>query len=100
MRRENLLQTFPSIEPTPNRIGKIPVSVLVPTRNEERNIERCLRSVSWAAQVFVVDSCSTDRTAEIALAMGADVIPFRWDGHGPRKKNWALDNISWANEWV
>ncbi len=100
MTRENSLRTFPSSEPNPDSAGKVPLSVLVPTRNEERNIERCLRSVSWAAQVFVVDSCSTDRTAEIARAMGADVIPFRWDGHGPRKKNWALDNISWANEWV
>jgi glycosyltransferase involved in cell wall biosynthesis len=100
MMRENSLRTFPSAEPAPDNTRKVPVSVLVPTKNEERNIERCLRSVGWAAQVFVVDSCSTDRTAEIARAMGADVIPFRWDGHGPRKKNWALDNFSWANEWV
>jgi glycosyltransferase involved in cell wall biosynthesis len=73
---------------------------LVPTRNEERNIERCLRSVNWAAQVFVVDSCSTDRTVELAGEMGANVVQFNWDGRGPRKKNWALDNISWSKEWV
>ena len=79
---------------------KVPLSVLIPTRREERNIERCLRSLDWAAQVYVVDSHSTDRTAEIARAMGASVIPFRWDGHGPRKKNWALENLPWAHEWV
>jgi len=85
---------------SPDSAPKVPVSVLVPTRNEERNIERCLRGLSWTAQVFVVDSYSTDRTVEIARAMGAHIIPFQWDGHGPRKKNWALDNISWATEWV
>lgn len=100
MKPDNLLRTFRSGEPMPDGARKVPLSVLVPTRNEERNIERCLRSVSWAAQVFVVDSHSTDRTAEIAREMGADVIPFRWDGRGPRKKNWGLDNLSWANEWV
>jgi glycosyltransferase involved in cell wall biosynthesis len=79
---------------------KIPLSALIPTKNEERNIERCLRSLDWVAQVFVVDSHSTDRTVEIARAMGASVISFRWDGHGPRKKNWALDNLPWAYDWV
>jgi len=100
MTRENSPRPSVSAKPTPDKVSKIPVSVLVPTKNEERNIERCLRSVSWATQVLVVDSYSNDRTAEIAHGMGADIISFRWDGHGPRKKNWALDNISWANEWV
>ena len=86
--------------PYPGSSGKIPLSVLIPTKNEERNIRRCLQSVDWAAEAFVVDSYSTDRTAEIAREMGATVIPFRWDGNGPRKKNWALDNLPWAHEWV
>src|ERR1700731_3344208 len=90
----------PSSEPASSSAHTVPVSVLVPTRNEERNIERCLRSESWAAREFVVDSFSSDRTVDIARAMGANVVPFRWDGHGPRKKNWALDNIPWENEWV
>ncbi len=45
---------------------KVPVSVIVPVRNEELNIEGCLRSVEWADEVFVVDSQSVDRTPEIA----------------------------------
>ena len=45
----------------------IPLSVLVTTRNEEVNVERCLRSVhGFADQIFVLDSESTDRTVEIA----------------------------------
>ncbi len=79
---------------------KASISVLVPTLNEERNIDKCLASLSWADEVWVVDSFSTDRTIEIAKEMGAKVATFRWDGLGPRKKNWALDNISWSHEWV
>ena len=55
-----------------------PVSVVVLTFNEERNLPHCLDSVAgWAARIFVVDSGSTDRTVEIARARGAvvDVVP-------------------------
>ena len=79
---------------------KIPVSVLIPARNEERNIRKCLEHVGWADQVYVVDSRSTDRTAEIAASMGAEVVPFSWDGLGPRKKTWALSTLDWKNEWI
>ena len=78
----------------------VPISVLIPTKNEEENIRKCLESVSWADEIYVVDSCSTDRTVEIAQNMGAKVVPFSWDGKGPRKKNWALDNLPWKHEWV
>src|SRR4029077_6625612 len=78
----------------------LPVSVLIPTRNEEANIAKCLSSVAWADEIFVVDSLSTDRPTEIAGSMGARVIPFRWDGKGPRKYNWSLANLPWQNEWV
>src|SRR3989442_5112234 len=78
----------------------VPLSVLIPTKNEEKNIHKCLESVSWADEVYIVDSCSTDRTAEIARSRGATVVPFSWDGKGPRKKNWALDHLPWKYEWV
>lgn len=45
---------------------KIPLSVIIPTHNEEANIENCLKSVSWADEIIVVDGGSTDRTREIA----------------------------------
>jgi len=77
-----------------------PVSVLIPTRNEEANISKCLDSVGWAGEIFVVDSNSNDRTAEIARQKGAIVVPFTWDGTGPKKYNWALDNLPWHHEWV
>jgi glycosyltransferase involved in cell wall biosynthesis len=78
----------------------IPVSVVVPTKNEERNLRRCLESLSWASQIFVVDSQSVDRTVQIAEEFGATVVQFRYGGGWPKKKNWALENLPFANEWV
>jgi len=79
---------------------KAPLSVLIPTRNEENNIGKCLSSIAWADDIWVIDSRSTDGTPRIAESLGAKVVTFRWDGHGPRKKNWALDNLPWKYEWV
>ncbi|HLH77279.1 MAG TPA: glycosyltransferase family 2 protein [Candidatus Binataceae bacterium] len=76
------------------------ISILIPARNEEKNIEKCLRTLAWSDDVWVVDSNSSDRTVEIAQGLGAKVAQFRWDGQGPRKKNWALKNIPWKHEWV
>src|SRR5277367_1695828 len=78
---------------------RAPISVLIPTRNEEGNIEKCLARVVWADEIVVVDSASSDRTVELARAHGATVVPFAWDGTGPRKRNWALANHPWRNPW-
>lgn len=78
----------------------VPVSVLIPAKNEEKNLEACLASVAAADEVFVVDSQSTDRTGEIATAHGARVVQFHYDGTWPKKKNWALENLPFRNEWV
>jgi glycosyltransferase involved in cell wall biosynthesis len=79
---------------------KVPLSILIPTRNEQENIAKCLESVSWADEVYVVDSNSKDRTAQIAGTMGAHVVNFSWNGRGLRKYNWALRNIPWKHEWL
>jgi glycosyltransferase involved in cell wall biosynthesis len=78
----------------------VPVSILIPTRNEASNLERCLRSVTWASEIFVVDSKSTDATGQIAQAFGAGVIQFDYGGGWPKKKNWALTNLPFRHEWV
>jgi glycosyltransferase involved in cell wall biosynthesis len=80
--------------------GKVPLSVILPVLNEEENIREALRSVEWADQVFVVDSHSSDRTVEIALAAGAKVVQFDYPGYGPKKGNWTLKNVDFRNEWV
>lgn len=80
--------------------GHVPVSVLLPVRNEELNLEPALASVGWASEVWVVDSRSTDRTLEIARRHTDLIVQFDYPGHGPKKKNWALDRLPFANDWV
>ncbi|HZE57553.1 MAG TPA: glycosyltransferase family 2 protein [Chthoniobacterales bacterium] len=78
----------------------VPVSVIIPVRQEAANLARCLDCVKWADEIFVVDSHSTDATAEIAAAHGAKVVQFDFNGTWPKKKNWALGNLPFRNEWV
>ncbi len=74
-----------------------PVSVIVITRNEERNIVECLRSVSWAGEIIVVDAKSTDKTVELAKGFTNKVLVREWLGFAAAK-NLALDEA--VNEWV
>jgi glycosyltransferase involved in cell wall biosynthesis len=76
------------------------ISVLIPVFNEARNIVACIDSVRWAGEILVADSGSNDGTVELAEASGARVVQFQWNGQFPKKKNWALENIPWKNEWV
>jgi glycosyltransferase involved in cell wall biosynthesis len=79
---------------------KVPISVLVPVKNEAANLPRCLRSVAWAGDIWVVDSQSSDGSRDIALAHGAQVVQFEFNGRWPKKKNWALANLPFRHEWV
>ena len=83
-----------------NQEKKLPLSLLIPCKNEEANIERCLKSVDWIEEKFVIDSQSTDRTIEIAELLGAKVVQFDYKGGWPKKKNWALENLPFSHEWV
>ncbi len=78
----------------------LPVSILIPTLNEADNIRDCIKSVSSAHEIIVVDSGSVDGTQDIARELGAEVCDFQWNGQLPKKKNWELENIAWKNEWV
>jgi glycosyltransferase involved in cell wall biosynthesis len=79
---------------------RIPVSILLPIKNEASNLPRCLASVAWADEIFVVDSQSGDGSPEIAGHAGAKVVQFHFNGTWPKKKNWALENLPFAHEWV
>ncbi|WP_431797738.1 glycosyltransferase family 2 protein [Microbacterium kunmingense] len=79
---------------------KIPITVLVQTKNEEVGIAACLAGLNAFDEVIVVDSDSTDRTKELAIAAGAKVVNFTWNGLYPKKKQWQLDNLETRNEWV
>jgi glycosyltransferase involved in cell wall biosynthesis len=73
------------------------VSVVIITKDEEANIGRCLSSVSWAAELIVVDAYSTDRTPAIAERLGARVLPHEWPGYAAQK-NFAIDQAT--KPWV
>ncbi|MEO7724721.1 MAG: glycosyltransferase family 2 protein [Chthoniobacterales bacterium] len=59
------------------------VSVIVPIKNESENLPRCLASVAWAGEIFVVDSESSDGSQEIAQKHGAEVVQFAFNGTWP-----------------
>ena len=83
-----------------SRPGCIPVSVVIPTRNEERHLARCLQAARRCSEIYVVDSQSTDATVEIARAFHAKVVQFHYQGGWPKKRQWALDTLPFLNEWI
>ena len=72
----------------------------MPVKEEAGNLPRSLASVRWADEIFVVDSLSADGSARIADEFGARVVQFEFNGTWPKKKNWALENLPFRNEWV
>lgn len=78
----------------------IPITVVVPVKNEERNLAACLKQLTRFEFIIVVDSQSTDGTKKIAEEFGAEVLNFVWDGKFPKKRNWTLRNHRFQTEWV
>src|SRR6266581_4865692 len=79
---------------------KLPVSVIVAARNEERNLPRCLEALRNVGEVYVVDSESVDATPEIACSFGAKVVQFHYQGGWPKKRQWAMENLALAFDWI
>jgi glycosyltransferase involved in cell wall biosynthesis len=76
------------------------VSVVVLTRNEERNLRACLESVAgWAQEIFVVDSGSTDATLMVARQFDVKIATHAFDTHA-RQWSWALAELPLTTEWV
>ena len=90
-------QTLPELCPKP---VTLPVSVIVPVKNEARNLPFCLESLRGVGEIYVIDSQSTDKTAGIARDFGATVIQFHYAGGWPKKRQWALDSLQLKYDWV
>ena len=73
------------------------LSVIIPCYNEEDSIGRALDSVSWADEIILLDSYSTDQSRSIAEAKGARIIEREFD-YPARQKNWAIPQAS--HDWI
>lgn len=76
------------------------LTVVIPVKNEEKNLPACLDNVKAIKNVVVVDSGSTDRTLEIAARHNREVVQFEWNGEFPKKRNWVLRNYKFKTQWV
>lgn len=81
-------------------MNKIPITVIVPVKNEALNLPECLSKLQRFSQIMVIDSGSTDDTPEIATKYGAELHNFEWNGKFPKKRNWTLQHIPIKNDWV
>lgn len=77
---------------------KLPISVVLLTRNEEHNVRECLQGCDFARELIVVDDNSTDRTAEIAEELGAKVFKRSLSGDWGAQKTFAIQQAS--QDWV
>jgi glycosyltransferase involved in cell wall biosynthesis len=74
------------------------VSAILTTYNEERNIAGCIESLLWCDEILVVDSFSTDRTAEVVRGFPKVRFYQRTYFGSASQKNWAMDQVS--NNWI
>ena len=79
---------------------RLPISVIILTFNEEKNIEACLKSVyAFVDEIFIIDSFSTDKTLEIGRKFPVKIYQHAFQDYS-RQRNWAQDNLPIKNEWV
>lgn len=77
------------------------ITAIILTKNEEINIERCIKSITGLAdRICVVDSGSTDKTIDIAKKLGAEIFIHEPFEHYAKQFNWALDNLNIKTKWI
>lgn len=74
------------------------ISAVVLTKNEEKNIEKCLENLSWCDEIIVVDDDSQDKTVDIARKKGAKVYIHRLEHDFAAQRNFGLEKAK--NDWV
>ena len=77
------------------------ITVIIPTKNEEKNLSFCIEPlVGWACEIVVIDSNSTDLTVEISKNYSATVVNFDYKGGWPKKRQFILDTYQFKTKWV
>lgn len=74
------------------------ISVVINTLNEEKNIERAIKSVSWAQEILVCDMYSQDKTVEIAKKLGAKIVFHKEVSYVEPARNFAISKAT--NDWI
>jgi glycosyltransferase involved in cell wall biosynthesis len=85
---------------SPAAAAELPVTVIIPVRNEAKNLPRCLQALAGVGEIYVIDSQSTDDTVEIARFHGAKLVQFHYPGGWPKKRQWAMDTLPIAYDWI
>lgn len=76
------------------------LTIIILTKNEEKNLKKCIDSFNGcASRIVVIDSFSTDNTVELAKSLGAEVYEHVFENHAAQF-NWAIDNIDLDTKWV
>ncbi|MEM6691383.1 MAG: glycosyltransferase family 2 protein [Planctomycetota bacterium] len=78
------------------------LTIVIPVKNDADQLSECLRGIGpeFANSVIIIDSGSTDATAEVAAQYGCRVLQFHWNGQFPKKRNWFLREHTPATRWV
>jgi glycosyltransferase involved in cell wall biosynthesis len=77
------------------------LTVVIPTKNESRNLAFCLQPLTgWASSIVVVDSSSTDGTQQIATDHGAKIVTFSYQGGWPKKRQHTLETYPFETDWI
>jgi glycosyltransferase involved in cell wall biosynthesis len=85
---------------TEQKKERVPVTVVLLTLNEEFNLPGAIESVhDWAEEIFIVDSCSTDKTVDVALNYGVRIVQRKFTNYGDQW-NWAIEHLPIKTPWI
>jgi glycosyltransferase involved in cell wall biosynthesis len=80
---------------------KMDITLVILTYNEENQIARCINnSKDISAEIFIIDSYSTDNTVKISESLGAKVFQHKWENNHAKQFNWGLQNLPIKTDWV
>lgn len=74
------------------------ISGVVLTKNEEKNIERCIKSLLWCSEIVVIDDYSIDKTVKLAKKLGARIYKHNLDNNFSKQRNFACQKV--RGPWV